>query len=54
MRRQDMADDRVARRMAELERMRAEFGASAPASLRGFIDREVQKLRAMSDAALDR
>lgn len=45
--------ERVARRMAELERMRAEFGASAPASLRGFIEHEERKLRAMSETPAD-
>lgn len=48
-----MAEDRerVDRRMAELERMRREFGASTPASLRGFIDHEVRKLRASKTPA---
>ena len=39
----------AARHIAELERMRAEFGASAPASLRGFIDGKVRKLRGKID-----
>lgn len=34
------------RRIAELERMRAEFGPEAPASISGFIDHELQKLQA--------